>query len=246
MFQRDRTLLGNKTNNELLYFYQHWLPAVHNTECRHIANALTYAIQMRLSLITILTLIVSTTLLGQDTKTKADKSPWSDTTFIVVKLYDTISDKKVVAVEVGKKATIYVKLKPMMLKATQNLSNDFVKENYKKIIAYFNAALSKGDTILISEYLNLSYLDYLIAHQLIAGNANIYYKKQNTFVGTISHRLERYDGNADRFFYLPDKRPFFAFIEYSGILDEGDGLLGTKRYDTFAKEGEKLQSLRNE
>jgi hypothetical protein len=183
---------------------------------------------------------------GQKTKKPGKTSSWRDTTFLIVKLNDTISDKKVVAVDIGKKAIIYVKLKPMMLEARENLSNDFVKDNYQKIISYFNSASSKSDTILISEYLNLRHLEYLVAHQLIGGNANVYYKKQKIFVGAISHRLERYGGNADRFFYLPDKRPFFAIQEYSGMLDNDDDVFAKGRYDAYVKEGEMLQSIRKE
>jgi hypothetical protein len=201
---------------------------------------------MRHFLIVISIFFLSCSALGQSTKKHRKTSSWRDTIFIVVKLNDTISDKKVVAVDVGQKAIIYVKLKPMMLEARENLSNEFVRDNYQKIIAYFDSAAPNGDTIVISEYLNLGHVNYLIAHQLIHGNANVYYKKQKAFVDTISHRLERYGGNADRFFYLPDKRPFFSIHEYSGILDKHDDGSAKGRYDASVKEGEKLRSVRKQ
>ena len=197
-------------------------------------------------LIIISIFFLSSSAFGQKTKKRSNSSSWRDTTFTIVTLNDTINDNKVVAVEVGKKAIIYVKLKPLLLEARENLSNDFVKDNYQKIIDYFNSASSKGDTILIIEYLNFRHLEYLVAHQLIDGNANVYYKKQRAFVDTISHRLERYGGNADRFFYLPDKRPFFAVTEMTGILVKGEDLLNNGHFDAYVKEGEKLQSLRKE
>ena len=80
----------------------------------------------------------------------------------------------------------------------------------------------------------------MISHQLVDGNAKVYYKKQKLFVDTITHRLERYGGNADRFFYLPDKRPFFAVQEFFGILDNNDDLFGKGHFDAYVKEGEKL------
>jgi len=200
---------------------------------------------MRPILTTISLLFLTTTLFGQKPKKTTNKSPWSDTTFIFVKLNDTIIDKKVAALEIGKKAIIYVKVKPMMAEARENLSNDFVRDNYQKIIDYFNSASPTGDTILVSEYLNLPRLEYLVAHLLIAGNAKVFYKNQKAFVDTISHRLERYGGNADRFFYLPDKRPFFAVKEYSGILDD-DNPFGKGHYEAYVKEGEKLLSLREQ
>lgn len=191
-------------------------------------------------------LLLSSHAFGQKTKKPGSTSSWNDTSFIIVKLNDTISDKKVVAVDVGKKAIIYIKLKPLMLEARENLSNDFRNNDYKEIINYFNSTSAKTDTILISEYLNLRSFEYLVAQQLVNGNANVYYKKQKIFVDTISHRLERYGGHADRFFYLPDRRPFFAVTELMGILVRGEPLLNNGHFDAYIKEGEKLLSLREE
>jgi hypothetical protein len=155
-------------------------------------------------------------------------------------------DNKIVAVDIGKKATIFVHLKPMLVEARKNLSNDFVKDNYNKIIHYFDSVSLKSDTIFISDYFKLPHFEYLISHQLTDGNAKIFYKKQQSFVDTILHRLERYGGNADRFFYLPDRRPFFAVTEMTGILVQGEDLLNNGHFDAYVKEGEKLQSIRKE
>jgi hypothetical protein len=48
-----------------------------------------------------------------------------------------------------------------------------------------------------------------------------------------------------RFFYLPDKRPFFAVNEISGILDDNNVLI-SGHYQAYLKEGEKLASIRQE
>jgi hypothetical protein len=182
---------------------------------------------------------------GQNVKKQGNSPPWSDTTFIIVKLNDTINDNKVVAVDIGEKATIYVKLKPILDEARQNLSNDFVKEDYQKVIHFLSTAPKKNDTTFLSDYFTLPHFEYLISHQLVNGNAKVFYKKQKTFIDKISHRLERYGGNADRFFYLPDKRPFFAVKEYSGILDDNNPF-GKGHYEAYVKEGEKLLSLREQ
>jgi len=134
----------------------------------------------------------------------------------------------------------------MIIEAKANLSNDFVRQDYQKIIHFFDSASLKSDTIFIDIYYKLHHFEYLVSRQLIDGSAKVYYKKQKNFVDTIFHRLERYGGNADRFFYLPDKRPFFAVQEFSGILDNNDDLLGKGHFDAYVKEGEKLQSLRKE
>ncbi|MEO6454667.1 MAG: hypothetical protein ABIN97_11360 [Ginsengibacter sp.] len=200
---------------------------------------------MRHIIIIISILLVSTNLFSQTPKNRGRISSWRDTTFITVALKDTSVDNKIVAVNIGLKATIYVKLTPLINEAKEKLSNDFVKDEYKKIIHFLNSASVKGDTIFIDDYYNLDHFETLISHQLIDGNAKIYYKKQKAFVDTISHRLERFGGNADRFFYLPDKRPFFAATEYTGILVQSEEL-GKGHFDTYVKEGEKLQSITKE
>jgi hypothetical protein len=203
-------------------------------------------VAMRHTLIFIALFFISTNLLSQNTKKQRRISSWRDTTFITVVLKDTVVDTKIVAVDIGKKATIYVKLKPLIIEAEENLSNDFVRDEYKNIIRFFDSASAKGDTIFIDKYYTLESLDYLISHQLTDGQAKVYYKKQKTFVDTIAHRLERYGGTADRFFYLPDKRPFFAVTELTGILVKEDNLLSTEHYEAYLKEAKKLASLQTE
>jgi hypothetical protein len=201
---------------------------------------------MRFNLIIISLLFVTTNLFSQKTKKQGSSSSWRDTTFIPVVLNDTIKDNKVVVVDIGKKATIYLNLKPMLLEAKENLSNDFVKEYYQTIIHYFDSSSLKGDTTFIENYYNLRHFEYLVSRQLIDGNAKVYYKKQKAFIDTITHRLERYGGDAVRFFYLADRRPFFAAKEFSGILDNEDEPFRKGRFDEYVNEGEKLQSLRKE
>jgi len=201
---------------------------------------------MRHTLIFIPLLFVTTNLFSQKTKKRGSSSSWRDTTFIPVVLNDTINDNKVVAVDIGKKATIYLNLKPMLLEAKENLSNDYVKEYYETIIRYLDSSASKSDTIFIDNYHKLGHFEYLVSHQLTDGNAKVYYKKQKTFIYTITHRLERYGGDAVRFFYLPDRRPFFAATEFTGMLDNEDEPFRKGRLDEYVKEGEKLQSLRKE
>lgn len=201
---------------------------------------------MRHILITIPILFFSMTLLSQKTKRRGHVSSWHDTTYIRVALKDTIVDNKIVAVEIGSKATIFVKLKPLIFEANENLSNGFSKNAYKNIIHFFDSASLKSDTIFIEDYDDLDHFEYLVSHQLICGSAKVYYKKKKVFVDTITHRLERYGGNADRFFYLPDKRPFFAVTEYTGIIDKAEDLSNKGHLEAYIKEGEKLASIQEE
>jgi hypothetical protein len=201
---------------------------------------------MRYALTCITILLLTTTLCGQQQKKTVVRSSWRDTTLIPVKLTTTIKDNKVVVVEVGKKATIYLAIGPMLVEAKENLSNDFVKEYYAAIIHYFDSAFLKRDTVVLSNCHELWHFEYLVATQLMNGNARVFYKKQKAFVPTISHRLERYGGCADRFFYLPDRLPFFATREFSGILDNDEDLTGKGHFEAYVNEGDKLQSLKEE
>jgi hypothetical protein len=191
-------------------------------------------------------LLFSLNLFSQKAKRNLTKPSWKDIKFISVELKNNIKDNKIVAVDIGQKAIIYLNLKPMITEAKANLSNDFVKEYYQKIIYFFDSASLKSDTVFIDEYYKLRHLEYLVSHQLLKGHAKVYYKKQKSFVDTVTHRLERYGGNAERFFYLPDKRPFFAVLEFSGILDDNDDLSGKGHLDAYIKEGEKLANIGTE
>lgn len=201
---------------------------------------------MRYSIITISILCLSTALFGQKTKKKGLQLLLADTTFITEELNNFLDGSKTVAVEIGKKATIFLSLNQILPEVEAYLNSDSFKSNYKKIIDYFDSASSKSDTIILTNYRDLRYLEFLISHLLIKGEAKVFYKRQGVFIDTIFHRLERYGGNADRFFYMPDKRPFFAVQEYSGILDNEDNSLGKGHFDAYLKEGEKLASIRNE
>ena len=172
-------------------------------------------------------------------------APWNDTTLINVKLIDTITDSKVAIINIGEKAIIYIKVKPIIDQAKKYLTDDFIKKDYQIIIDYFDSASLKSDSIFIDEYFKLLYLHYIIDRELIDGNAKVYDKKNKIFVESISHRLERFGEHADRFFYLPDKRSFFFAMEYIGILDK-QSMFPNSHYNDYIKEAEKLQSIRKE
>jgi len=200
---------------------------------------------MRYCLLVLLTLLTWIDLFSQKNGKTVETALWADTTYILVILRDTLPNEKVVSVDIGNKAIIYLKLKPLLSKAKENLKNEFVRDECKTIIHFLDSASLKGDTISIENYYRLRYFDYLVSSQLLEGNASVFYKRQMSFVDTISHRLERYGGNADRFFYLPDKRPFFAVTEISGMIDKND-LQGSGHIQAYNKEGQKLASIRQE
>ena len=197
-------------------------------------------------LISILPIFLLTVTSYAQNKIKPKASaPWNDTTLINVKLIDTITDSKVAIINIGEKAIIYIKVKSIIDQAKKYLTDDFIKKDYQIIIDYLDSASLKSDSIFIGEYYKLLYLQYLIDDQLLQGNARVYYKKNKTFVDSIFHRLERYGQYGDRFFYLPDKRPFFFVIEITGILDK-QTLYPHSNYDAYMKEADKLEIIMKE
>ena len=184
-----------------------------------------------------LTVFGSTNLFAQH---KESSSSWKDKKYISVTLTDTSRDKKIVIVEIGRKATIYLKLNLLRQNAIE-IKNDFNNEELTKIINILDSSSNVSDTAHIDNY--LSHFDYLVSQQLQDGNALVYYKKIKSFVPTISHRLEKYGMYAHRFFYLPDKRPFYSTMEYSGIIED-DKYFSNR--NELIKVGEKLAGLRNE
>ena len=197
---------------------------------------------MRHFLITILLVFLSAQLLGQKPKKNSKKS-W-DTTFIYVRLQDFVGDKKVVTLDIGQKATIYLNETQIRNGAAARLSNDFIKDDIGKILKFLDSASLVTDTLNMNFPNSFYYFNYLVSEQLKKGNAKVFYKKQKSFVETISHRLEKFGGNGDRFFYLPDKRAFFVVTEITGLID--DDMLSPERHEEYVKEGEKLLSLRQE
>ncbi|MBX2925040.1 MAG: hypothetical protein KF746_22755 [Chitinophagaceae bacterium] len=171
---------------------------------------------------------------------KKSSPGWAETKFISVKLNDPTREKKIVAVEIGAKATIYLRLN-MLRQNAIDIKDDFNNEDVSKIISILDSSSKFSDTIHIDNY--LSHFDYLVSQQLQSGNALVYYKKIKSFVPVISHRLEKYGMYAHRFFYLPDKRPFYSTMEYSGIIENNKYFSDPNE---LVKLGEKLAGLSKE
>lgn len=191
---------------------------------------------VRKSLI-LLVLFASTQLTAQR---KKNRSEWDDKKFISVNLKDTSKDQKIVVVEIGQKATIFLHMHLLRHYALE-IKNDYNHKYLSKVINFLDSGALVSDTICVDQF--LGYLDYLVSQQLQDGNAMVFYKKLKSFVPTISHRLEKYGMYAHRFFYLPDQRPFYSTMELSGIIENN-------KYTSDPNElldlGEKLAGLRKE
>jgi len=176
---------------------------------------------MRPFIIIVLIIFTSIQAYSQKGKKTSSKSPWSDTAFIMVNLRDSIINGKILLIDIGQKATIYVNKQIIRNNASESLP-DFNRPAFTRIIKILDSASSTSDTITMDIFTHDLYdIGYLVSEQLQKGNAKVFYKKENRFVPNISHRLEKYGMYAHRFFYLPDKRPFFSVMEYSGIIENG-------------------------
>jgi len=161
------------------------------------------------SLFAIILLLVATDLFSQ-----AAGDDWRDTTYIPSDLVRTLPGRKVVRIQIGDKATLFLSGEVLRDSAAASLSFESPKS---KIIALYDSKAGMGDTIDMNQYMDG--LDYLIAGQLREGTASLYYKQPKQWVTAISYRLEKYGMYAYQFFYLPDRRPFFAIMRYSGIIE---------------------------
>jgi len=165
---------------------------------------------------------ISGNLFCQDSTVISKKNPWNDSAFIrLVLKQSSLNANKVVSYNIGEKAIIYVRNDSLLKLAKIWLSNCMPSErkDYNKIVNLLTSNKSNKDTLFINKYLYR--FDYLISAQLLNSTAQVFYKKLKLFVDTISHRLEKYGMYAHRFYYLPDERPFFSVMEYSGIIENG-------------------------
>jgi hypothetical protein len=171
---------------------------------------------------------------------KKPKERQRDTAFAVVQL-NTLTVSKTLMIIVGQKAKVYVSGDSILKELENYPSNDFMKSRYKRINEFLDSSFRINDTATALIF-QLFGLEDLVAGQLKRGLAKVYYIKEQTFVDIIYHRLERYGSDADRFFYLPDKRPFFFNKEMSGIIDS-KAMFSGKYYEEYKNQGDKLLSL---
>lgn len=148
-----------------------------------------------------------------------------DSAFTSVHLKDDVSDKKVVVVKAGQRAIIYLKAKLLIQWALEN-TNDFNRAELSPIVARLQSIPPQRDTISIDlnwdnfDYWNdFDYFDFMVSEQLKSGNAKVFYNKTKSFVSTITYRLEKYDREGYRFFYLPDGRPFYRKSEFLVLIE---------------------------
>jgi hypothetical protein len=175
-------------------------------------------------------------------QSQSNSSPF-DTGFKTVRLRDTLPTNKIACLDMGEKAAIFLMTDSLITAGRRLDANGF----FTSIIQFLDSATLRSDTVRITIDRSNWRIENLIAAELEKGIARVYYKKRHTFVDYISHRLELYGEHGDRFFYLPDQRPFFFIMEYSGIIRHQSDLSNPgNNYEAYLQEGKKLASLRKE
>jgi hypothetical protein len=164
-----------------------------------------------------------------------------DSSYLPIALSTGLNETKIADIELGQKASIYVGVKALIDLARGERSAQI--NVYENVSQFLDSASKVSDTVLVGNY--YFRIRNSISRLLLAGNARVFYKKEHAFVDTIFHRFEKYGEHGDRFFYLPDKRPFFEATEMTGILDRNAGQFAN-HLEAYKKEGQKLASLRME
>ena len=164
-----------------------------------------------------------------------------DSSYLPIALATGLKETKIADIEIGQKASIYVGVQALIDLARGEKSAQI--NRYENVSEFLDSASRVSDTVFVGNY----YLRIRnsISRLMLAGNARVFYKREHAFVDTIFHRFEKYGEHGDRFFYLPDKRPFFEASELSGILDR-NAVQPVVHFEAYRKEGQKLGSLRLE
>jgi hypothetical protein len=179
----------------------------------------------------ILLLFASPDLLAQKRKRIKDQLPRYDTTFTIVNLDTNFSKNQILVYELGEKAILFFPF--------QILKKEAKEINDTTAIRYLDSIDNSKDTIAIDFRSPYFDIQYHLSMLLKKGNVKIFYKRENSFVSNIMHRQERYGKYVNRFFYLPDHRPFYSIMEE--IVYLGPGVLSN--YNELINLGDKLKSL---
>ena len=202
--------------------------------------------KMRHLLTIILFCAISTLAFGQ-VDSPARKMPGADTAFKIVDLRSASLGNKIISFKPGGKAIIYLSASSILNAIKEStagtivVGDEIIKENNslsKKIVSLSK----KKDTAEMDDVYRFR---YIVATELINGHAKVFYKKEKSFVPTISHRLEGYGKfNADRFFYLPNRMPFFSVMSFAKASDHEKS--DAEKKEELIKRAEKLKQITEE
>lgn len=189
----------------------------------------------------ILTLLTFQTF-GQDALDLPDTN-WTDTTYKPIVLQSITTDKGVIEYDYGKNAIIYLSYPDFTELCSKRTKQNWRGKEYKTLLDRLDSIASTTDTIKLYDY--NTELDYLTSDLIKKGQGQVYDKINKHFVDTITHRLEKYGAQAHRFYYLPDKRAFFAVMELSGILEHDKDQIQAlgEHYNNYLKLYDRLREI---
>ena len=167
---------------------------------------------------------------------------WKDTSYYFIKLQGINSVGKILQYNSLRPAIIYLDLNEVKNSCTERSKTQKVNEEYKELLEILDTTDAGKDTVKTN--INKYELDNLVSELLMKGHARIYSFSQKKDIDSISYRMEKYSSEAWRFYYLPDKRPFFGVLEFDGIEENIDPMkkLGQHAID-YNELGGKLRRI---
>ena len=117
-------------------------------------------------------------------------------------------------------------------------ADDNFTKKWKSLSEKIISLSKKKDT---AEMNNIDVFVSIVGSEIKKGHAKVYYKKENSFVPTVTYRAEKYDRFVYRFFYLPGGQPFFSAMIFDFIPANEKN-----REEQLAKLNEKLKEIDRE
>lgn len=166
---------------------------------------------------------------------------WKDSSWYSVKLPGSISGKNIFEYNRLRYAVLYLSYDDLKTACLEQIKAG--KKEFDDLQLLFDSAVNNKDTVRIQE---TSYeLDWLVSEFLRKGETRVFGTGLKKFIDSVSYRFEKYGPDAWRFYYLPDKRPFFGVMEFSGIIEDNSDLMKTlgKNPGEYKKLNDRLRTI---
>lgn len=145
---------------------------------------------------------------------------WKDSTYYFVKLQKNISGEKILQYNNLRPAIIYLDFNEVRNSCVKRSKTQKVNEEYRELIEILDATDAGKDTVKTNIY--KQELDNVVSDLLMKGQAQVYSLSQKTTIDSVSYRMEKFSSEGWRFYYLPDKKPFFGVLVIDGIEENID------------------------
>lgn len=168
---------------------------------------------------------------------------WKDSTYKIIPLQNKLTGKRIIEYNGLRPAIIFLAYDDVRNTCLERLKNEPGKEEYKDLLNFFDSMTTGKDTIKLSE--NNNELNKMVSDLLMKGQAKVFGINRQKFMDSISYRDEKYGTELWRFYYLPYKRPFFAIMESSAVVEENNNLMKTlgKNPGEYKQLSDKLKKI---